>query len=191
MLTAQHIMKIKLDGRRLAAHREMDPPGYVTKELTKQIVAIGEATISDLLQVDPEIFKMQLEAARTFGVSYLVEDQQRNLLGVSAATSLIKDTDIMRKNLILPRDYTWKNPQLRAHYVIGLFLKGNVVDGQIPDVEEINVAGWTDTYGLNRHKSKRLPPTFHSKLPVVMMPCSKLEPIETLLPRLIANTIVG
>jgi len=187
MLRAEHIVRLKLDRDRLLAHRQMPPPHYSTKELTSQIAAIGEAVIGRLLNVEPDVFQLQLEAARQFGVSLLTEDQQRNTLGVSAATSLIKSGDVIFKNMILPRDLMWKNPQLKAHYIIGVFLRGEVVNGVIPNVDEVEVAGWTDTYGIQKAKKTIPPPSFKSKLPVVMVPCNQLNPMEPLIRRLTAN----
>jgi len=189
MLKAEHIMLIKLDGKRLLAHQQMPPPRYATKELTTQIAAIGEATISNLLNVEPRLFQMQLEAARQLGVSYLAEDQDRGVIGISAATSLIGNGDIMLKNMILPRDVLWKNNQLKMHYVISVFVRGTVVGGIIPDVSQVEVAGWAETADINRAKREDLPPSFKSKLPVIMVPCSALNPIDSLITKLTANKV--
>ena len=180
MIRLEHIMHLKLDRERLLAHRKMPPPGYSTKELTNQITAIGDAIIGNLLNVTPEVFQMQLEAARQFKVSYLVEDSNKNMLGISTALSVIKTGDILSKNLIMPRDVLWKDARLKNHYIIGAFIRSNIVDGVLPDISEVEVAGWTDTHDLRKFKREDLPPTFKSKLPVVMMPCSVLHPISTL-----------
>jgi len=180
MIRLEHIMHLKLDRERLLAHRKMPPPSYSTKELTHQITAIGDAIIGNLLNVTPEVFQMQLEAARQFKVSYLVEDSNRNMLGISTALSVIKTGDILSKNLIMPRDVLWKDARLKNHYIIGAFIRCSVVDGVLPDISEVEVAGWTDTHDLRKFKREDLPPTFKSKLPVVMIPCSILHPISTL-----------
>jgi len=180
MIRAEHIVHLKLDRDRLLAHRKMPPPPYSTKELTNQITAIGDAIIANLLNVTPEIFQLQLEAARQFKVSYLVEDSNRNMLGISTALSLIKNGDILSKSLIMPRDVLWKDARLKNHFIIGAFIRGSVVDGVLPDISEVDVAGWTDIHDLRKFKREDLPPTFKSKLPVVMIPCSVLHPISTL-----------
>ena len=180
MIRAEHIVHLKLDRERLLAHRRMPPPVYSTKELTSQIAAIGDAIISNLLKVPIDVFHMQLEAARQFKTSYLVEDSNRNMLGISSAVSLIKTGDILDKNLIMPRDVLWKDNHLKNHYIIGAFIRGNVVNGVLPEVAEVEVAGWTDTHDLWRYKREDLPFTFKSKIPVVMLPCSVLHPISTL-----------
>ena len=193
MLRAEHIMRLKLDRDRLLAHRQMPPPKYSTKELTNQITAIGDAVIAELLDVPASTFAMQLEAARSFGTSYLMEDQERRIVGISAATSLIKSGDIIRKNVIMPRNYAWKNDNLSKHYIIGVFVRGRLEDGVIPDIAEVEVAGWTDTGHLRAvtrgQQDKVLPKTFQSKLPVAILPCTDLRPIDTLVNWLNANDV--
>lgn len=180
MIRAEHIMHLKLDRERLLAHKRMPPPSYSTKELTHQITAIGDAIISNLLGVSPEVFQMQLDAARQFKVSYLLEDSNQNMMGVSTALSVIKSGEILQKNMILPRDVMWKDARLKNHYIIGAFIRGSVVDGVLPEVSEVDVAGWTDIHDIKKFRLEDLPPTFKSKLPVVMVPCSVLHPISTL-----------
>jgi len=180
---------MKLDRERLAAHIAMPPPRFSKKQLTAQIAAIGDAVLSRLIQVDPQIFQMQLDAARDFGVSYLLEDQNRKFVGLSAATSVIGDGDIMKKNLILPREVANPNPQLSQHFVVGVFLRSPVVNSaiNIDDVtDKVEVAGWVNTKDIHRIKNPRTPPSFKSKLPVVMVPCTKLQPIEELESRLVS-----
>lgn len=189
MINTQNIRHLKLDRERLAAHLTMPPPRFSKKQLTAQIAAIGDAVLSRLMHVDPEIFKMQLDAARDFGVSYLLEDQNRKFVGISAATSVIGDGDIMKKNLILPRELAHPNQGLSQHFVVGVFLRSPVIN-QALNIEHvansIEVAGWVNTKDIHKIKNSRTPPSFKSKLPVVMVPCAKLQPIEELESRLVA-----
>lgn len=180
MIRAEHIMHLKLDRERLLAHRKMPPPSYSTKELTSQLAAIGDAIIGNLFKVPPDVFQMQLDAARQFKVSYLMEDSNHNMMGISTAVSLIKTGDVLTKNLIMPRDVLWRDVHLKNHYIIGAFIRGNVIDGVLPEISDIEVAGWTDTHDLRKFKREDIPPTFKSKLPVVMIPCAALHPIATL-----------
>lgn len=189
MIRIEHILQLKLDRVRLARCAEMPPPAHSNKPLTDQFAAIGNATICKLMDVDPEIFEMQLEAARDFGATYLFENRQRKVVGVSAATSLIKDDQITKKNLILPKELTWQRPELAEHYILSVFVKGETVDGVIPDVADVSVAGWLSSSEINQAKVKRMPPNFRSKLPVVMVPCKRLNPIGDLMPRLTADTL--
>jgi len=184
VLEPRHILQLKLDSERLQLYREMPPPGHASKKLTGQIVAIGNATISELLHIEPDVFSTQLAAARDFGASYLTEDSQNNIIGISAATSLIRgDSKILNKNLILPKAAAYKDPHLAAHYIISVFLRGSVRDGGLPDVSEVNVAGWADTKCIQNY-GRRPPETFKSKLDVVALPCTALQPIDTLLTQL-------
>jgi hypothetical protein len=189
MIKTADIVRLKLDRDRLDAHIAMPPPRFSKKQLTAQIAAIGDAVLSRLIQVEPQIFQMQLDAARDFGVSYLLEDQNRKFVGLSAATSVIGDGDIMKKNLILPRELANVNPALSQHFVVGVFLR-SPVQGQALDIDNvadhIEIAGWVNTKDIHRIKNPRTPPSFKSKLPVVMVPCTKLQPIEELEDRLVA-----
>ena len=192
MIGTSDIRYLKLDRERLAAHLTMPPPRFAKKQLTSQIAAIGDAVLSRLIQVEPNIFQMQLDAARDFGVSYLLEDQDRKFVGISAATSVIGDGDIMKKNLILPREVANPNPSLSQHLIVGVFLRSPVVNHalNIEDVlENVEVAGWVNTRDIHRIKNPRTPPSFKSKLPVVMVPCTKLQPIESLESRLVSYDI--
>ena len=184
MLEARHIMTLKITPERLAAHKRMPPPAYSNKALTSLFAALGDATISGLLDIDTRVFKMQLAGARKFGASFLTEDVQRNAVGLSAATSLIKSGEVMQKNLIVPRDFTSRSSALRNHFVLGVFVRGQVQNNTLSGITEVEVAGWTDIFGIQKWGEQRLPPTFRSKLPVTMVPCSKLNPISELLPRL-------
>ena len=189
MLKPEHILNFKIDKDRLLAHQQMPPPGYAIKPMDIQFAAIGDAVIGKLMGVDPVVFGMQLEAARQHGTSYLMEDDRHRTIGVSAATSLIKDDDIMGKNLIVPRRWVRRDPALWKHLIIAVFLKGQVENGQLTDVETVNIAGWTDTYKLYREgrNNEQLPFAFHSKLSVVALPCAELNPINMLMDKISAQ----
>jgi len=183
MLEARHIRIMKLADNRLDAHKSMPPPAYATKPLTSHFVAIGDAVISSLLHVDPMLFQAQLSAARQSGVSYLTEDEHNNQVGLSAATSLIRRGEVMQKNVIVPRDFMTSTPNLSDHLVIGVFLRPKDAPTDLPNASEVEIAGWTDMDGVREWGVRRVPPTFKSKLPVMMVPCSKLYPIDELLSR--------
>lgn len=186
MLKLEHIMKLRLDRSRLQAHTMMPPPSYSNKELTAKLIAVGDATISSLLNIPTEQFAAQLDNARTFGVSYVVEDYDHSLIGISAATSVIShEGDIMCKNVILPYNVTTQDPRLKTHCILGVFLRSSKSKSELPNADEVEVAGWTDVWGVRRDRIsyKDLPPTFKSKLRVVMVPCKTLNPINTLINR--------
>ena len=184
MLKVEHILHLKLDIARLRAHQQMPSPVYAPKKLTGQIISIGEATLGHLLNVPPDLFQMQLEAAREHGTSYILEAPDRSKIGISAATSLIHGGEVILKHLIVPRDCMGHNPQLKTHYIIGVFLRGDVVNGEIPNVTEVEVAGWTDMHAVRKCGTTHLPTSFKTKLPVVAIPCSRLRPIDSLIRRL-------
>lgn len=180
MIRAEHIIHLKLDRERLLAHKNMPPPTYATKELAHQIAAIGDAIIGNLLNIPPEVFQAQLQAARQFKVSYLMKDDNKNMMGISTALSVIKSGEILQKNMIMPRDILWKKAPLKNHFVIGAFVRTQVVNGVLPEISEVDIAGWTDIHDIQKFRLMDLPTTFQSKLPVVMVPCRVLHPIATL-----------
>jgi len=192
MLNLEHIMKLRLDRSRIQAHTSMPPPAYSHKELTARMAAIGDATIATILDVTPDNFAAQLEAAREFGVSYVVEDRNHGLIGVSAATSVIRsDGDILQKNMILPYSVTSKDPRLKTHCILGVFLRSAGTRDRMPCESEVEIAGWTDLWGIRQNKLSyaELPPTFKSKLRVVMVPCRSLNPISTFMERVNADSL--
>ena len=132
------------------------------KPLDIQYAAIGDTVIGKLMGVDPVEYNMQLEAARQHGTSYMMEDVRHRNIGISAATSLIKDDDILGKNLIVPRRWIRKDPALWRHFIIALFLKGKTENGQLVDVDSVKIAGWTDTYTLYKEgkNNEQLPSGF-------------------------------
>ena len=192
MLEARHIRHLKLDQQRLRAHSAMPVPGYVKKPLTGQFAMLGDAVISSLFEVSPEVFGMQLAAAREFGDSYLIEDANHNPIGISAVTSLVKPGDLLHKNMIVPRDFMRRDPRLSAHHILGVFVRGRVAaNGVLPDVDEVEVAGWASARELGRLRSSDKPPTFQTKLPSVFVPCTALHPIDTLLERFCVEELSG
>lgn len=189
MLKPEHIMHLKIDVTALLA-QQRKADNVEVRPLDYQFAAIGDAVLSKLLNVDPVVFAMQLDAAKQFGVSYLLEDEDRRTIGISTATSLIKDDNIIGKNLIVPRSRVRKCPELYKHYIVSLFLRGQVKDSCLVDIAGVHVAGWIDTYKLYKDgkSNDQLSSRFASKIPVVALPCSELKPINTLLERLTAQS---
>jgi hypothetical protein len=181
MIKPEHILHFKIDRDRLLAHQQLMPPGYATKPLDVQFSAIGDTVIGKLMDVDPVMFGVQLEAARQHGVSYMMEDERRRIIGISAATSLIKDDDIVNKNLIVPRRWLHKDSALWKHLIVAVFT----------NIDAVNVAGWTDTYMLYKagRNNEQMPYTFHSKLSVVTLPCGELTPMSVLMDRISAQSV--
>lgn len=189
MLKLEHITHLKININELLEQQHKQD--LAAKPLDYQFSAIGDAVLGKLLNVDPVIFAMQLDAARQFGTSYLIEDDARRTIGVSTAVSLIKDDNILGKNLIVPKSRVRKCPQLYRHYIIGLFLKGEVRDNCLVNIDGVHVAGWVDTYKLYKDgkSNSQLPWKFASKIPVVSLPCSELKPISVLLDKLTTQAV--
>lgn len=161
----------------------MPAPEHATQELIKYFAAIGNATLGNLLAIPPDLFETQLSAARDFGASYLTEDKQHKILGISAATSAIKNNNILNKYLILPQEYMRKAPELTTHYIVSLFLQGSIDYNTIPNVSEVNVAGWTTVHDIQKY-GQQPPAGFNSKIQVIAMPCTMLNPIGQLITHL-------
>jgi hypothetical protein len=182
MIQAEHIINIKIDIERLTHYFSMPPPSYVRRHTDSQLAAIGNAVIGSIMRVDPTVFEMQLSAARDFGVSYLYQDANNRVVGISPAVSLIKDDQILSKNLIVPRRWLMQHPSLTRHMIVGIFIKGRIDDGNLI-TEAINLAGWTDTRKLREQgrSNDQLPGAFQSKIAIVALPCKSLDPITSLI----------
>src|ERR1039457_5745636 len=131
MLQPPHIIHLQLDRIRLAAHEQMPLPEYVTKPLIGQFTTLSDAILTGLLNIDPEIFRKQLATARRLGAAWLGEDAQHKIIGISATTSLIRNGNVLAKNLIVPQDFLRFDKRLADHFVIGAFVRGQAVDGKL------------------------------------------------------------
>lgn len=192
MLEPRHIVRLQLNSQRLKAHQEMPLPRYVTKPLIGQFTTISDAILTSLLNIDIEVFRKQLVSARGYGAEYLGIDTQNKPIGITATTSLVKTGSIMTKSLIVPQDFLKFDRRLTDHFVIGAFIHGEVdkLSGKlITHGDEVEVAGWATVADIQQLQASQPPPTFKTKLQVIMVPCTSLRPIETLLERIDINTL--
>lgn len=176
MITPEHIRSLRLDRNKLEAHTRLPAPEYSTKTLTTQLAAISDATITTLLKLDMNTFKAQMDTARAYGVSYVIKAGGR-LIGISAATSMIRSGAITNKHLILPEPELYNSKGLDTHFIIGVFIRSIIIDNYLPYIGKVELAGWLDAADIQELKVDSLPQSFQSKLNVVMVPCSKLNPI--------------
>ena len=180
MLTIENIANLRLSGMRLAAHQQM-PAAYEGKTITKTLAATADAVIGEILGIDPEVFESQLKTAREHGVSYLYEHAQGTLSGVSAYVSMIKDTRILDKKLIIPTSALVQHQGLISKYILGAFILTPIRTG----IDNVIVAGWTDVMTAQKVGSKNFPDTFKSELPVIGVSCRNLRPLSELIPHLV------
>ena len=185
MLEPRHIIRLQLDRNRKAAHDQMPLPEYVTKPLIGQFTTLSDTILTTILGIDPDTFKRQLDTARKMGAAFISEDVKRRPVGISATTSLIKSGNVMTKNLIIPQDFMRFDRKLADHMVIGAFIRGQINNGSLAyDDSNIEVAGWTTFEDIQRLQAAVQPPTFQSKLRIIMVPCTSLRPIGTLIEQL-------
>ena len=183
MLTVENIANLQLDRAKLAAYQRM-PAAYKGKAETHALAATADALIGEILGIDPEVFEKQLKAARGFGVSYLYEHARHTLSGVSAYVSVIRDTKILTKKLILPLSALNQHPGLISKYILGAFITQPVSAG----IGEVIVAGWTDVLSAQRAGTMNFPDSFKSKIPVVGVSCRDLRPLSEFVPHLVAQS---
>jgi len=183
MLEARNIIKLKLDRKSLAEHSALPAPRYAAKPLIGKFAAFNDTIVTTVAKVDMDTFKRQMDEARAHGTSLLCSDQNDNAVGVSAATSLIKSGDVMRKNLIVPQDMLRFDRDLAEHIVIGAFIRGSVEDGDLMCGDDVELAGWATAKDIQMLQSDT-PPTFQSKLRVMALPCGLLRPMSTLLAKI-------
>lgn len=189
MLEPKHIVRLQLDRNRLALHQTMPLPRYVTKPLIGQFVTLSDTVLTSLLGIDPELFRQQLTLARSYGTSYLSEDVNKKPVGITATTSLIKSGPVLTKSLVVPQDFLRFDKRLTDHFVIGAFVRGKVQDGMLAYNDDVEIAGWATADDIQRLQASQPPPTFQTKLQVIMVPCTSLRPISTLLQRIDTNTV--
>ena len=183
MLEPRHILRLKLDRRSLEEHNAMPPPRYVSKPLIGRFAALNDTIVSSIAGIGSDAFARQMDDARACGASVLCEDAQNNTVGMSAATSLIKSGDVMRKNLIVPQDMLRQDHKLADRIVISAFVRGSVEDGELLCEDDVEIAGWATAKDIQMLQSAAPPPTFQSKLSIVTVPCGLLRPMSSLIER--------
>ena len=185
MLKHDHILNLKIDRSRLQTHQSIAAMGGNSNVNTIQLEALGNAALGNILGILPGVFKNAYSSARSKKVAYLVESM-RGIIGVSPITSVIKDRDIMNKNVIIPSWRLNMDPGLSDHCVVAMFVVGHKNDRGVLeyDPESVQVAGWTDVRRMLVCASGRTPNKFRTKLEVTVMPCRYLEPIDTLVSHL-------
>lgn len=184
MLEPRHIVRLKLDRARLAAHAAMPLPKYVSKPLIGQFTALSDTILASLLGIAPDQFGQQLETARKYGAALLREDGQANPVGISACTSVIKSGTILSKHLIVPQDCLRYDRRLTDHIMVGAFVHGEVKNGSLVCSDNIEIAGWATAADIKRLQAAAQPPMFQSKLNVIMVPCTSLRPMSEFFTRM-------
>lgn len=181
MLEPRHIVRMRINMDRIRAHDAMPKPSHVIRALTGQFAVLGDAVIAELLHVTPADFKRQLAVAREHGVEFIGTDKDRNQIGISATTSLIRSGTVLSKRVMVPHDFMNFDKSLKDHIVIGAFVRGEVVDGRLSRFDDsVEIAGWTTVRDVEWLQRGAPPQTFQSKLQVTAFPCVELQPIETL-----------
>ena len=187
MLNASHLTGLRLERFRMEKVWEFPTPWYTKSQLTQQTFKLGETILAQLLKLDPEAFQRQILKARERNVSMLIQ-RGGKAAGISVAVSMLKSgSNIMHRHVIVPREVASDAHQLR-HFIVAAFVRGNVEQGQLNQIDEVTIAGWTTAYKLREYRDNeglehRLPQNFVTRLPgVAIMPCEMLEPITTLVP---------
>jgi len=180
MLEPRDIRHLKLDTARLLACQKMVPPSYVKTTRIGQYSALNDAIISEILGISTEDFLAQLKNARRLGTSYVHMNGNNKQIGISGATSLIKGP-VISKNLIVPMNNVMHSPELSEAVFISAFIRNPLQDGLISSLDDVEVAGWaTASEMLRWADSNPIPASFKSTLQVCAIPCSALNPIDTL-----------
>ena len=189
MLSVQDIARLQLAKFRVNAYQQM-PTARPCKPLTRLLTAIADAALGDILGVSPEQFAAQLEDARSMGVSYVHARDDLHIAGLSAYASIVRGDNLLTKSLILPENSTHVDRRLSDHYILGVFIVGNVTDllNDNSEHQSIHVAGWIDNPGIQANRVE-LPSRFKSDLPVVAVPVRNLYAMSELRPRLDVETV--
>jgi hypothetical protein len=157
------------------------------KRSTGQLRSLGNAVICDMLKITPEEYEQQKGRAGECGVGCLCLDEDSHEIGVSPAVSVISDSEVLTKHVILPSRQTKCHPPLVAHYTVSVFLVGaKDQNGDIQKVDKVMVAGWATGQELKRWiKQKGTPPFTTKNTALAIAPCDILKPMDLLLNKLV------
>jgi hypothetical protein len=161
----------------------MPAPKFCRKDLTSEIIAVGETVLAGMLGVSPDGFEAQLPAARRSGVSFMrVDGESGNVIGYNVATSMIGRGDVSQKHVIVPMETVNLPRGLDRRIVLGVFLGGRPEDGHVPDgaMDFASVAGWMDVADIMSGVSWYHPATFKSRMPTYAIPVTGLSPVSSM-----------
>ena len=182
MITQADIRKFDLPADVLE-HCKANPVPGCPKPVTGQLKALGDWVLRQIVGFEEDAFNMQLEAAREMGVACVCEDQKRRPIGISTTVSLIKDHDVLDKNIIVPAGQIRKHPSLDAHHAVAVFVVGHKEnENTLGAVTGLYAAGWIPVFALRQKMENGGGTQFQaSNTKLVSAPVTSLNPLHTLM----------
>lgn len=164
-------------------HCKANPVPGCSKPVTGQLKAIGDYVLRQVVGFEEEAFNMQLESARDMGVSCVCEDQSKRAIGISTTVSLIKDDDVIDKNIVVPSGQIRKHQYLDAHHTLAVFVVGSRdANHQLAEVRGVYAAGWIPVFKLKSHVKPGGSGAFQvQNMKLATAPVSILNPLPSLM----------
>lgn len=160
-----------------------NPVPGCSKPVTGQLKAIGDYVLRQVVGFEEEAFNMQLESAREMGVSCVCEDPDKRIVGLSTTVSLIKDHDVIDKNVVVPSGQIRKHQNLDAHHTVAVFVVGARNEQQeLSEVRGVYAAGWIPVFKLKSHVKPGGSGAFQVKnMKLATAPVTILNPLPSLM----------
>jgi hypothetical protein len=135
------------------------------------------------LGVSAGAYKQQEEVADYLDSTYVCEGKAGNKIGLDPAVLLVRDGNVMTKNVIVPANQLFRHKYLNDHYTVAVFVVGDKdKDGELAEPRQVSVVGWIQSGRLKRWISKDGKPPFTAKnVSLAVAPCQVLMPIQYLL----------
>lgn len=142
MIKAHDIEKIDIP-HTVLNYCKNNPQEGCSQPINGQLKTLGMYVLSRIVGWDYDELIAHLPQAQQLGVSCVCEDDNQKIVGISPATSLVRDHDIMLKNIIVPTKQITKHPHIDYHnclinYVVGF--KND--DNTLGRVDAVYCAGW-------------------------------------------------
>ena len=180
------VRTIGLGRKTVKAHEEKTPvPAFEPCDDSSYMHAVAEASLAGILGMDFEEFSSGVEAARKLNASALLETPIGEI-AVSSLVSKIKSPDLSRKTVVIPKARVEIAEWLKApHAIVAGFVQSS--DMQNGGNLTVSVAGWLWADEAPEKSLSRKPARLRVKIPVYLVPCSSLRPIDTLIHMRVKN----
>lgn len=158
-----------------------DPDKRYNALCTGQLKSIGNMVLRYVTGMDVEIFNKQLKDAHALGVECVCEDRRRRVVGLSTTVSLIRDTSIICKQVIVPAGQVKIDAMLDQHNIVSVYVVGVNNDDVLSNIKGVYVAGWLPVHELQRFIHVGGQGAFRvNRMSLAVAPVTVLKPIKKL-----------
>lgn len=154
-------------------------PGFGPGAQGRFMNSMADAALAAVMGLSFDAFVEGLDRARTYNASVMMPTAIGEI-AVSALMSKLKSPNVERKTVVVPAARVELAESMSIpHAVVAGFVQESDLgrEGSVP----VSVAGWVWVEEVRRKALSRKPFRFKSKIPVHLVPCSELRPIDDLL----------